>query len=120
MRLKILSILLAFIVSCKLTGNKNNLLGFWTTDYDDKAKYPNNNILDKLTFWKGDSLNVDYFIDGKLHESHSGHYSFDKQKMVFTTKYDTANFKFEVLSLTKDKFAAKQISANNRFILKRL
>lgn len=119
MRLKILCILLAFVVSCKPTINKNNLLGSWTTDYD-KAKYPNNNILDKVTFFKGDSLRIEYFLDGKLQESHPGTYSLDEQKMILTTKYDTSNFKFEIVSLTKERLTAKQIGAKNMIVLKRL
>jgi hypothetical protein len=119
MRWKSLCILLAFAGSCKPTINKNNLLGSWTTNYD-KAKYPNNNISDKVTFFEGDSLRIEYLLDGKLQESHPGRYSLEEQKMILTTQYDTANFKFEVISLTNETMRVKQVGIKNVLVFKRL
>ena len=111
MRLIIIYFIFAFFVSCKQTGNKNFLLGSWTTDYD-KTKYPNNNILDKLTFYENDSLAIEYYLNGKLHESFSGRYSLDERKMILTTEYDTAKFQFEVMNLTKERLTATFPSCN--------
>ncbi|MEJ8844477.1 hypothetical protein WG954_18940 [Lacibacter sp. H375] len=99
-------LLLSFFVSCKFKIDTNDVLGSWTIEQDE-LKYPKTGFSDKATFFPNDSLRVEMFRDGKLDQFFVGTYKMDNERNTITTKLDTLEVEFEIVTLSEKKLVLK-------------
>lgn len=93
--------ILFLVVSCKNIEPKE-LIGSWKMR--DVVDQTGQNATEKTTFYNGDSLTIEMFLDKKLYEKQSGKYTFDTiSKMIHIQAPKSGKLDFKVLKLTNSE-----------------